>query len=73
MPSNPFLFYRPSNNKKGPNAKHIEQMREAMAQSREILNSNPMPDTFSGRKTQEPFPKEKEWPGCSPPSETKFQ
>ena len=37
----------------------LGQMRESIALSREILRE-PVPDTFLGRKTQEPFPKEGE-------------
>ncbi len=33
----------------------IEQLREIIARSRELLKEPP-PDTFLGRKTQEPFP-----------------
>lgn len=37
----------------------IEQVRNIIAKAREILEK-PMPDTFLGRKTQEPFFKEDE-------------
>lgn len=30
--------------------------REALKHSFEVLRDNPTPDTFAGRKTQEPFP-----------------
>lgn len=30
--------------------------REALKHSLEVLRDNPTPDTFAGRKTQEPFP-----------------
>jgi hypothetical protein len=40
-------------------AKHIETVRVAIAESREILKKPP-PDSFAGRKTQEPFPKEED-------------
>jgi hypothetical protein len=30
--------------------------REALKHSLEVLRANPAPDTFAGRKTQEPFP-----------------
>ena len=33
------------------------KMREALAKAAEVLKL-PLPDTFLGRKTQEPFPKE---------------
>jgi hypothetical protein len=29
---------------------HLEQMRDVIAQSRELLAKNPVPDTFVGRK-----------------------
>jgi len=37
---------------------HLEQMRDVIEQSRKLLAKNPVPDTFAGRKTQEPFPQE---------------
>jgi hypothetical protein len=40
--------------------KHLEQARQAVALGRAVLTSHPTPDTFAGRKTQEPFPKEDE-------------
>jgi hypothetical protein len=39
-------------------AKQVDQMREVIAQSRKLLSNNPVPDTFVGRRTQEPFPNE---------------
>jgi hypothetical protein len=39
--------------------KHIEAVRVTIAKSREILEKPP-PDSFVGRKTQEPFPKEED-------------
>jgi hypothetical protein len=36
---------------------HLELMRELIKKGREVL-ARPVPDTFAGRKTQEPFPKE---------------
>jgi hypothetical protein len=38
----------------------IEQIRAIIKRSRELLASSPTPDTFAGRKTQEPFPVEDE-------------
>ena len=58
MPSNPSLIYRPSNNQNDVYARHVEQGREAVARSREMLASNPIPDVFAGRKTHGPIPKE---------------
>lgn len=37
---------------------HVEQIREVIKRSRELLANNPVPDTFAGRKTHEPFPEE---------------
>lgn len=36
-----------------------QHMREVADRSRELLKPPPSPDTFLGRKTQEPFPREK--------------
>lgn len=36
----------------------IEETRELLARSLELLRECPQPDTFIGRKTQEPFPLE---------------
>jgi hypothetical protein len=36
----------------------LRAMRDAVARSLEILRSALPPDTFLGRKTHEPFPKE---------------
>lgn len=38
--------------------KLVEQMRELVRRARELLHGLPPPDTFAGRKTQEPFPAE---------------
>ena len=48
---------RTSNAFKDFEAKQLELVREAIAKSRIILLVPP-PDTFAGRKTQEPFPDE---------------
>jgi hypothetical protein len=50
----PFRVFRPENG----NDKHLDQIREVVARSYKLLSSNPAPDTFAGRKTQEPFPEE---------------
>ncbi len=49
------LIYRPMMS----DEEHAEQIREAVKLSLEILKQ-PLPDTFLGRKTQEPFPRERE-------------
>jgi hypothetical protein len=36
----------------------IDRLRELVRQARQLLKRFPKPDTFLGRKTQEPFPKE---------------
>ena len=36
-------------------------LREKIAQSTELLRKLAKPDTFLGRRTQEPFPKEARW------------
>jgi hypothetical protein len=38
----------------------LQQMREVIKQSHELLSKTSVPDTFAGRKTQEPFPQEGE-------------
>ncbi len=42
-------------------AELVEELRKLIAWSREVLKE-PMPDTFLGRKTQEPFPEERRPP-----------
>ncbi|MGY4231384.1 hypothetical protein ACVIIW_000331 [Bradyrhizobium sp. USDA 4449] len=36
----------------------IERLRELVTEARDTLMRFPVPDTFLGRKTQEPFPEE---------------
>jgi hypothetical protein len=36
----------------------IKRLREIVNEARDILTRFPVPDTFLGRKTQEPFPRE---------------
>ncbi len=36
----------------------LEKTRAVIAESCDVLQQNPVPDTFVGRKTQEPFPTE---------------
>ncbi len=43
---------------------HLEQMRNLIAESRALLRHN-SPDTFAGRRTQEPFPAEDGQPQIS--------
>jgi hypothetical protein len=56
MALNPFRVYRISNRLKDIDARHLKLVHEAIAKSRDLLK-NALPDTFAGRKTQEPFPK----------------
>ena len=44
----------------GQLARQIEEIRAITKRSCQILRDNPKPDSFAGRKTQEPFPKEAE-------------
>jgi hypothetical protein len=46
-------------------AKHLELVRDAIVRSRELLKFPP-PDSFVGRKTQEPFPSADAAPRCWP-------
>ena len=48
-------FFRPDPEK---DAEQQRTIRDAIARSLEILRSAVFSDTFLGRKTQEPFPKE---------------
>lgn len=54
----PFRIIRPPNVTKGVQEKLLEQAWTALAKARQALSDNPCPDTFAGRKTQEPFPRE---------------
>jgi hypothetical protein len=49
---------RLSNTLKGSEEKHLEFAWTAIMQARRMLTDHPCPDTFLGRKTQEPFPSE---------------
>jgi hypothetical protein len=40
--------------------REIDRLREYVAKAIEVLNRCPKPDTFIGRKTQDPFPQETE-------------
>ena len=44
-------------------ATSLDQLNELIAELRKILSAPP-PDTFLGRKTQEPFPNEGDLQGC---------
>jgi hypothetical protein len=59
MADDPFRVYRVSSKLRELASEHLRQMHEAIARSREILNSA-LPDTFVGRKSQEPFRKKEE-------------
>jgi hypothetical protein len=48
-------IHRPAN---GEHEEEIRSWREAIARSLKILDQSEPPDTFLGRRTQEPFPSE---------------
>ncbi len=52
-----FRIFRPH---RVSDQEHIEQVRGVIAQGCDTLRRYPVPDTFAGRKTQEPFPQEDE-------------
>ena len=61
-----FRTYRPD---RALDMLQLEQIRAVIKRSRQLL-AGPAPDTFAGRKTQEPFPQEDEehtalWTGGS--------
>ena len=57
----PFGIFRTSNNAEELDAKHLEKVRVAIERARQALVDYPSPDTFVGRKTQEPFPLERDF------------
>ena len=62
MPDRPqhnplWRIFRPS---KTEDENEMLQWRAIVKRGIEILKQNPVPDTFLGRKTQEPFPKDEE-------------
>jgi hypothetical protein len=59
MAHNPFHVFRISKSLKKQEAEHLRQVYDAIARGLEILKA-PLPDTFVGRKSQDPFPKEEE-------------
>lgn len=46
-----FPFFRPQGH---TDMMHLKQMRECIQTCREVLDANPLPSTFVGRKTQGP-------------------
>jgi hypothetical protein len=60
------LFFRPDYEK---DAEQQRTISDALARSLEILRSTVVPDTFLGRRTQEPFPKEDDTQGRGDPFE----
>jgi hypothetical protein len=54
----PVGIIRLSNTTKGLEERHLEDARAAIKQARHMLADDACPDTFFGRKTQEPFPDE---------------
>lgn len=57
----PFCLFRGSNGTKELDAKYVDGARAAIDVARRVLADNPCPNTFLGRKTQEPFPKEPDY------------
>ena len=55
MVSRPLVYYRASST----DFDQTTEMRRVMQQARELLKQSP-PDTFLGRRTFEPFPREGE-------------
>ena len=53
----PWRIYRPS---KTEDENEMRHWRQVVKRGVEILRQSPVPDTFLGRKTQEPFPKDEE-------------
>lgn len=51
----PFRIFRGN---RDLDARYLEQVRRVLAESCDLLQHNLPPDSFAGRKTQEPFPKE---------------
>jgi hypothetical protein len=51
---------RTSNTIKALEEQHIAQVSTAIREARRMLADHPCPDTFLGRKTQEPFPMQDE-------------
>jgi hypothetical protein len=49
---------RLSNTMKGLEERLLRQAHAAIVRARRTLSEQPCPDTFLGRKTQEPFPQE---------------
>jgi hypothetical protein len=54
--SSAFHISRLSNRAKGLEEKHLERTWAVIKEARKMLADTPCPDTFLGRKTQEPFP-----------------
>lgn len=55
MPDYWSRIFRPD---KAEHEQMIKELREAMTRSLDILRQSEPPDTFLGRRTQEPFPSE---------------
>lgn len=53
-----FRIFRISKTRKEFDDCQIKQANAAVVHSRKVLTDNPLPDTFMGRKTQEPFAEE---------------
>jgi len=53
-----FRIFRLSNHSKEGDEARMKIARDSVQAAREVLKTNPSPDNFAGRKTQEAFPKE---------------
>jgi hypothetical protein len=56
----PVRVIRLSNSYRDREDKQLAWMRATIAEARQLLADHAPPDTFMGRKTQEPFPKEQQ-------------
>ena len=55
-----FRVVRLSNRTEQLEEKLYQRAWTAITETRQMLADNPCPDTFAGRKTQEPFPSEED-------------
>jgi hypothetical protein len=55
-----FRVVRLSNRTEQLEEKLYQRAWTAITEARQMLADNPRPDTFAGRKTQEPFPSEED-------------
>jgi len=53
-----FRIFRVSDAANERDGGYVERARSTLAAATKVLQDNPSPNTFAGRKTQEPFPTE---------------